>query len=55
MFLSNGVEAAPATLYTLSANIAAASRAAAAGGPVLMVTSMTRRATASFVGRITCR
>ena len=37
MFLSNGVEAAPATLYTLGANIAAASTAAAAGGPVLMV------------------
>jgi hypothetical protein len=37
VFLSNGVEAAPATLYALSANIAAASRAAAPGGPVLMV------------------
>jgi hypothetical protein len=37
VFLSNGVEAAPATLYTLSANIAAASTAAAAGGPVLVV------------------
>ena len=37
VFLSNGVEAAPATLYALSANIAAASRAAAAGGPVLTV------------------
>ena len=37
VFLSNGVEAAPATLYTLGANIAAASRAAAAGGPVLVV------------------
>ena len=36
VFLSNGVEAARAThatLYTLSANIAAASTAAAAGGP----------------------
>src|SRR5262245_43195008 len=37
VFLSNGVEAAPATLYTLGANIAAASTAAAAGGPVLVV------------------
>jgi len=37
VFLSNGVEAAPATLYALSANIAAASSAAAAGGPVLVV------------------
>ena len=37
VFLSNGVEAAPATLYALSANIAAASRAAAAGGPFLVV------------------
>jgi hypothetical protein len=37
VFLSNGVEAAPATLHALSANIAAASRAAAAGGPVLTV------------------
>ena len=33
VFLSNGVGAAPATLYTLGANIAAASTAAAAGGP----------------------
>lgn len=37
VFLSNGVEAAPATLYELSANIAAASRAAAPDGPVLTV------------------
>jgi hypothetical protein len=37
VFLSNGVESAPATLYALSANIAAASRVAAAGGPVLVV------------------
>jgi len=37
VFLSNGVETAPATLYELSANIAAASRAAAPGGPVLTV------------------
>ncbi|HEU0177314.1 MAG TPA: hypothetical protein VFV58_23875 [Blastocatellia bacterium] len=37
VFLSNGVEAAPSTLYTLGANIAAASIAAAAGGPVLVV------------------
>ncbi len=37
VFLSNGVEAAPATLYALSANIAKASRDAAAGGPVLVV------------------
>ncbi len=37
VFLSNGVEAAPATLYALSANIAATSRDAAAGGPVLTV------------------
>ena len=37
VFLSNGVEAAPTTLYALSANIAAASTAAAAGGPVLTV------------------
>jgi hypothetical protein len=37
VFLSNGVEAAPATLFALSANIAEASRAAAPGGPVLMV------------------
>jgi hypothetical protein len=37
VFLSNGVEAAPAMLYALSANIAAASRAAAPAGPVLMV------------------
>jgi hypothetical protein len=33
VFLSNGVEATHATLYALSANIAAASTAAAAGGP----------------------
>jgi len=37
VFLSNGVEAAPATLYALGANIAAASSAAAPGGPVLVV------------------
>jgi hypothetical protein len=37
VFLSNGVEAAPQTLYELSANIAAASAGAAAGGPVLTV------------------
>jgi hypothetical protein len=37
VFLSNGVEAAPATLFTLKENIEAASCAAAAGGPVLMV------------------
>ena len=35
LFLSNGVTAAPATLYALKANIEAASTAAAAGGPVL--------------------
>ena len=37
VFLSNGVQAAdrPATLYALAANIAAASTAAAPGGPVL--------------------
>jgi hypothetical protein len=37
VFLSNGVEAAPPMLYELSANIAAASASAAAGGPVLTV------------------
>jgi hypothetical protein len=37
VFLSNGVEAAPQTLYELSANIAAASAGAAAGGRVLTV------------------
>jgi hypothetical protein len=37
VFLSNGVTAAPATLYALKANIEAASTAAAAGGPVLVV------------------
>jgi hypothetical protein len=37
VFLSNGVEAAPATVHALSANIAAASKCAAAGGPVLRV------------------
>jgi hypothetical protein len=37
VFLSNGVEAAPSTLYALGANIAAASSAAAKGGPVLVV------------------
>jgi hypothetical protein len=37
VFLSNGVEVASHTLYALSANIAAASTAAAAGGPVLIV------------------
>ena len=37
VFLSNGIEAAPPTLYELNANIAAASAAAAAGGPVLTV------------------
>jgi hypothetical protein len=37
VFLSNGVEAAPAALYTLKENIEAASCAAAAGGPVLMI------------------
>ena len=37
VFLSNGVEVAPAMLYALSANIATASRAAASGGPVLRV------------------
>jgi hypothetical protein len=36
VFLSNGVAAAPATLYALGANIEAASIAAAAGGPVLV-------------------
>src|SRR5215475_742956 len=36
VFLSNGVEAAPATLYALGANIAAASSAVAKGGPVLV-------------------
>jgi hypothetical protein len=36
VFLSNGVAAAPATLYALKANIEAASTAAAAGGPVLV-------------------
>ena len=55
MFLSNGVEAAPAThatLYALGANIAAASTAAAAGGPTSSrLMSMTGRATAPFVGR----
>jgi hypothetical protein len=35
VFLSNGVVAAPATLFTLAENIEAASAAAAAGGPVL--------------------
>ena len=38
VFLSNGVEAAPdSTLHTLAANIAAASKDAAEGGPVLVV------------------
>ena len=37
VFLSNGVKAAPAMLYTLSANITTASQAAAAGGPVLRI------------------
>jgi hypothetical protein len=37
VFLSNGVTAAPALVRTLAANIEAASRAAAAGGPVLTV------------------
>ncbi|HEX3232818.1 MAG TPA: hypothetical protein VHR41_01385, partial [Gemmatimonadales bacterium] len=37
VFLSNGVEAAPATLFELKANITAASEAKAAGGPVLRV------------------
>jgi hypothetical protein len=37
VFLSNGVKAAPATLYTLSQSITAASTAAASGGPVLGV------------------
>jgi hypothetical protein len=37
VFLSNGIEAAPQTLYELSANVAAGSTAAAAGGPVLTV------------------
>lgn len=37
VFLSNGIAAAPATLYALAGNIAAASKAAAAGGPVLTV------------------
>jgi hypothetical protein len=36
VFLSNGVAAAPPTLYALAANIEAASTAAAAGGPVLV-------------------
>jgi hypothetical protein len=36
VFLSNGVEAAPATLHTLAAAIESASKAAAAGGPVLI-------------------
>ncbi|MGH8585507.1 MAG: hypothetical protein ACREWE_04770, partial [Gammaproteobacteria bacterium] len=36
VFLSNGVAAAPATLYALKANIEGASTAAAADGPVLM-------------------
>ena len=35
VFLSNGIAAAPARLYALQANIEAASKAAAAGGPVL--------------------
>ena len=35
MFLSNGVAAAPPKLYALAANIEAASKAAAPGGPVL--------------------
>ena len=37
VFLSNGVQAAPATLQTLAAKIAAASQAAAPDGPVLKV------------------
>ena len=37
VFLSNGVEAAPATLFELKENIAAESQARAAGGPVLCV------------------
>ena len=37
VFLSNGVEAAPAKLHTLAENIAAESRAKAPGGPILMV------------------
>ncbi len=37
VFLSNGVECAPQTLYELSANIAAASMGAATGEPVLIV------------------
>ena len=36
VFLSNGVAAAPATLYALKTNIEAASTAAAPGGPVLI-------------------
>lgn len=37
VFLSNGVEAAPAKLYELAENIVTTSRERAAGGPVLMV------------------
>src|SRR5262249_17789513 len=37
VFLSNGVVIPPPTLYSLKANIEAASTAAAAGGPVLVV------------------
>jgi len=37
VFLSNGIEAAPATLHTLAANIEAESRAKAPGGPTLEV------------------
>ena len=55
VFLSNGIEAAPPTLYELNANIAAASAAAAAGGRSSPLKSTTRRATASFAGQTTCR
>ena len=61
MFLSNGVEAARDidtfdTLYRLSENIAAASTAAAAGGPdVLTVDVYDKPTTAPCAGRRTCR
>ena len=55
VFLSNGVEAAPPTLYELSANIARPLRRPRQAGPCLPSTSTTRQATASFGEQTTCR
>jgi hypothetical protein len=50
LFLSNGVVAAPATLFALAANIEVAAKAAAAGGPVLVADVYNAAADCDFRG-----